>query len=81
MNVKNFNFKWKSRKNSVLIEEFINGSNHGANFFIQSQKVVRAFFDDEQYYKNKYLVSGASSPSSLKHFTMAEVIFYVEKKD
>lgn len=68
-----------TRKNSVLIEEFINGSNHGANFFIQSQKVVRAFFDDEQYYKNKYLVSGASSPSSLKHFTMAEVILYVEK--
>ena len=68
-----------TRKNSVLIEEFINGTNHAANFFIQNQKVVRAFFDDEQYYKNKYLVSGASSPSSLQHFTMEQVILSVEK--
>lgn len=68
-----------ARKTSILLEEFIDGSNHAANFFIRDQKVVRSFFDDEQYYKNKYLVSGASSPSSLCQFTMAEVILYVEK--
>ncbi|MBR5913632.1 MAG: ATP-grasp domain-containing protein [Selenomonadaceae bacterium] len=68
-----------TRKTSILLEEFIDGSNHAANFFIQDQKVLRAFFDDEQYYRNKYLVSGASSPSSLRQFTMAEVILYVEK--
>ena len=68
-----------SRKTSILLEEFIDGTNHGANFFIKNQKVMRSFFDDEQYYKNKYLVSGASSPSSLRQFTMTEVILYVEK--
>ena len=68
-----------TRKSSVLLEEFIDGSNHAANFFIKNQKVLRSFFDDEQYYRNKYLVSGASSPSSLNQFTMYQVILYAEK--
>ena len=68
-----------TRKSSILLEKFIVGSNHAANFFIRNQKVSRSFFDDEQYYQNKYLVSGASSPSSLSQSTMYQVILYVEK--
>ncbi len=68
-----------TRKPSILLEKFIDGSNHGGNFFIRNQKVLRSFFDDEQYYQNKYLVSGASSPSSLSQSTMYQVILYVEK--
>lgn len=68
-----------SRKSSVIVEQFIVGTYHAANVFLRDRKVVRAFFDDEQYYLNPYLVSGASSPSNLRHHTMAQSIVNIEK--
>ncbi|MBP5705968.1 MAG: ATP-grasp domain-containing protein, partial [Spirochaetales bacterium] len=52
-----------TRKNYVIIEEYIEGSNHGASVLLKNQKVVFSVFDDEQYYKNKYFVQGASMTS------------------
>ena len=54
-----------SKQKKIVIEEFIQGSNHGLSTFIKNKKVVFYFFDDEHYYINKYLVSGASCPGSV----------------
>lgn len=50
-----------SKNDRVVIEEFIEGSNHGYSTFLKDQKVVFAFMDDEHYFRNPYLVSGAST--------------------
>jgi biotin carboxylase len=54
-----------SKQKKVVIEEFIEGTNHGLSTFIINKKVAFYFYDDEHYYLNKYLVSGASCPSSV----------------
>ncbi|MGB4268085.1 MAG: ATP-grasp domain-containing protein [Spirochaetota bacterium] len=54
-----------SKQKKIVIEEFIQGSNHGLSTFLKDKKVVFYFCDDEHYYINKYLVSGASCPSSV----------------
>ncbi len=63
----------------IIFEEYIQGTNHAANVFFQNQKIVHSFFDNEQYYKNPYLVAGASSPSNLLHYTMNQVCYSLEK--
>ena len=61
-----FNSAMKAtRENHVVIEEFIVGTNHGASFLLKNQKVIYKVFDNEQYYLNKYLVSGASMPGDV----------------
>ncbi|QOR62205.1 ATP-grasp domain-containing protein [Sulfurovum sp. ST-21] len=50
-----------SYNDTIVIEEFVNGSNHGYSTFIKNGKVVFAFMDDEHYFINPYLVSGAST--------------------
>ena len=53
-----------SKQKKIVIEEFIEGTNHGLSTFIINKEVAFYFYDDEHYYLNKYLVSGASCPSS-----------------
>lgn len=50
-----------SKHHRVVVEEFIEGTNHGYSTFIKDGKVVFAFMDDEHYSTNPYLVSGAST--------------------
>ena len=63
-----------SRESYILIEEFIKGNNHGFSGLIKSKKVVFSFFDNEEYYINKYLVSGAYSPSDLSDSEKTDII-------
>lgn len=53
-----------SKEKKIVIEEFITGTHHGLSVFIINKKVAFYFCDDEHYYINKYLVSGASWPGS-----------------
>jgi len=46
---------------TLVVEEYIEGTNHGYSTFIKKGKVVFAFMDDEHYFINPYLVSGAST--------------------
>lgn len=71
--------KRASRQSKILLEEFIVGTYHAANVFLRDCRVVQSFFDDEQYYLNPYMVSGASSPSSLRHYTMAQTLVFIER--
>ncbi len=68
-----------TREAHIIIEEYIDGENHGTSMLIKQGKVVFAFFDNEQYFKNKYLVSGAYSPSDLSEEQKSDIVNQVEK--
>ena len=68
-----------SKSSEIILEKFLQGSNHAANVFFQNHKVVHSFFDNEQYFINPYLVAGASSPSNLKHYEMENLKNQLEK--
>ena len=67
-----------TRKDFVIIEEFIKGSPHGFSSFIKNGKVVWHIVDNEQYGDNKYLVLGASSPSDIPQYAEFTLINDVE---
>ncbi len=64
----------QTRKNYVIIEEFIEGTNHGFTTIIQNKKVVFHFVDNEQHNINKYLVSGASTTHSVPDEAIEQLI-------
>ena len=64
----------KTRKNYVIAEEFIEGSNHGFTTLIQNQKVVFYFVDNEQHNINQYLVSGASTTTKMPKSAIDQLI-------
>lgn len=68
-----------SKKIVVILEEYIIGDNHGISTLLKNQKVVFWFCDNEQYYHNKYLVAGASSPSTVPQCAIFEIIQNIEK--
>lgn len=63
----------------VIVEEYISGTNHGASVLLKDGKVVFGFVDNEQYYLNKYLVSGACFPSDVTQYTMVKLFKDIEK--
>ena len=64
------NFKSFIKKNMLqekfILEEFIDGSGHGASLFVKNSKIIYEFFDNEYYCKDKLAVVATSSPSNLK---------------
>jgi len=54
-----------SRRDEVLIEEYLNGSRHGVTTLVADGRIVFSFFDDEHYEPGGFRVIGATSPSSL----------------
>lgn len=54
-----------TREQYVVVEEFVIGTNHGFSAYIQDGKVTFYFVDNEQYFHNPYLVSGASAPGDV----------------
>ncbi len=68
-----------SKKKKIIIEKFIQGTNHGFSAIIKNKKVVFFFCDDEHYFLNKYMVSGTSTPSSVPKDVQILVSKQVEK--
>ncbi len=68
-----------SKSRRVVIEEFVAGSNHGFSAFLHKGKIVFHFTDDEHYAASPYLVSGASSPTSVSTAAVQELIQQSEK--
>ena len=69
----------RTRQDHVVVEEFVQGSNHGFSAMLVKGKVAFAFADNEQYYINKYLVSGANTPSTSCSATLAMLRDYSER--
>lgn len=67
-----------TRESVVLVEEYIQGTNHGASVLLKNQKVIFGFVDNEQYYKNPYLVSGACFPSDVPQCTILKLFHDIE---
>ena len=69
----------RTRQDHVVVEEFVTGTNHGFSAMLVKGKVAFAFADNEQYFINKYLVSGANSPSTSGSETLAKLRDYSER--
>ena len=69
----------RTRQDHVVVEEFVTGTNHGFSAMLVKSKVAFAFSDNEQYFVNKYLVSGANSPSTSNSDTLAKLRDYSER--
>ncbi|WP_304038696.1 acetyl-CoA carboxylase biotin carboxylase subunit family protein [Fibrobacter succinogenes] len=69
----------RTRQDHVVVEEFVEGSNHGFSAMLVKGKVAFAFADNEQYFINKYLVSGANTPSTSGSATLAKLRDYSER--
>ncbi len=51
-----------SRSGRVILEQYINGTNHGVTCIVKNKKVVFCFSDVEHYGVNRFLVGGATGP-------------------
>jgi len=69
----------RSKTKRIVIEEFVTGSRHGFSAFIRDGKVVFHFTDNEHYFLNQYMVSAASTPSTVPREAIDELIKQSEK--
>jgi len=69
----------RTRENHIVVEEFVTGSNHGFSAFLIGGRVAFYFADNEQYYLNKYMVSGANTPSSTSSRGLNLLVEYSER--
>ena len=69
----------RTRQDHIVVEEFVQGTNHGFSAMLVKGKVAFAFADNEQYFVNKYMVSGANSPSTSSDKTLAMLREYSER--
>ena len=69
----------RTRQDHVVVEEFVQGTNHGFSAMLVKSKVAFAFSDNEQYFVNKYLVSGANTPSTTAVTGLAKLREYSER--
>jgi biotin carboxylase len=53
-----------SRVNRIVVEEFIDGTQHSLSTFISKGKVVFHFSDNEYSYLNPYLISTSAAPAT-----------------
>ncbi|MCG3665687.1 ATP-grasp domain-containing protein [Aliarcobacter butzleri] len=63
-----------SKAKKVVIEEFIEGTNHGLSCILINGKIQFHFCDNEHYYINRYMVSGASTPSIVPNVAINQLI-------
>lgn len=68
-----------TREDHIVLEEFVVGTNHGFSAYIQDQRVSFWFVDNEQYYHNPYLVSGASAPGDVPDDAIGQLCRDCEK--
>ena len=69
----------RTREDHIVVEEFVEGTNHGFSAFLIGGKVAFWFADNEQYFLNKYMVSGANTPSTTAPAGIAQLVRDSEK--
>ena len=69
----------RTRQDHIVVEEFVQGTNHGFSAMLVKGKVAFAFADNEQYFVNKYLVSGANTPSTTAATGLTKLREYSER--
>ena len=71
--------RYTSKKEEIIIEEYIEGSYHGVSTILKNKKVIFYCHDDEYYWENKFLVGGTSYPSSMSEGILKQVINDIER--
>lgn len=69
----------RTREDHLVVEEFVTGTNHGFSAFLIGGKIAFYFADNEQYYLNKYMVSGANTPSTTSARGLNLLVEYSER--
>lgn len=69
----------RTREDHVVVEDFVTGTNHGFSAMLVKGKVAFYFADNEQYFVNKYMVSGASTPSTTSERGLQLLCEYSER--
>ncbi|MCQ2055151.1 MAG: ATP-grasp domain-containing protein [Fibrobacter sp.] len=69
----------RTREDHLVVEEFVTGTNHGFSAFLIGGKVAFYFVDNEQYYLNKYMVSGANTPTTTSEHGLKLLCEYSER--
>lgn len=67
-----------TRESYLVVEQFLVGTHHGFTCFVTAGRVGFWFADDEQYFRNPYLVSGTTTPTSMPPSAIEELINAVE---
>ena len=67
-----------SKLGRVVVEEFVEGSRHGFSAYLRDGKVVFYFTDNEHYYLNQFMVSAASTPTTVNESAVEELIVQSE---
>lgn len=65
---------YKSRANRIVIEEFVEGSQHSFSAFIRNGKVVFYYGDNEYSHWNPFLVSTSSTPALVPEIVYEKLI-------
>lgn len=68
-----------SRVKQVMIEEFLEGTNHGFTTFIRNQKVVFSMLDREYHEYAPFAVSAASAPEPVPEATVGSLKGQIER--
>lgn len=68
-----------SRIKTIVIEEFIERTQHSFSTFLVNQKVISYFSDNEYSYLNPYLVSTSGAPAKNVHIVKEKLIQQAEK--
>jgi predicted ATP-grasp superfamily ATP-dependent carboligase len=69
----------RSKVKTIVIEDFIDGTNHGFSCFVINNKIDWFFWDNEYYYIDNYSVAGTSYPGSSSEQTLLELKNQLEK--
>lgn len=64
---------------TIVVEEFIEGTQHSFSTFLVNQKVVSSFSDNEYSYLNPYLVSTSGAPAKNINMIKEKLIQEIEK--
>jgi biotin carboxylase len=67
-----------TRQSHLVVEQFMEGTRHGFTCFVTGGCVGFWFADDEQYFRNQFLVSGTTTPTSMPPTAISELVDAVE---
>lgn len=68
----------RSRQRRLVIEEYVEGTNHGYSAVVQNGRVVFDFLDTEEYLTDAYLVTGTSSRNAVSGKSHENLVHYTE---
>jgi len=68
-----------SKAGRIVVEEFLSGTRHGFSALLHQGRVAFHFTDNEHYYLNPFMVSGASTPARVPTDAVTRLIAVSEK--